>query len=180
MSDDSDTPRVGGSPKTQAPRFNPLEARSSSAPAHKWYAIFVSITSGFEGTRATIQKSYVVKEHFDEAVRLDPADATARHLLGLWFFEVASLSWAARKLAAVIFAAPPAGSYREALEHFEAAETLDPGFWVANRLYLGKSFLALGDRASGRSWLLRSLELAAGNDEDRRCHAEARAQLQKD
>jgi len=32
-----------------------------------------------------------VREHFEEAVRLAPADATSRHLLGLWFYEAAGL-----------------------------------------------------------------------------------------
>ena len=40
-------------------------------------------------------------------VRLNPVDATSRHLLGLWFYEVAGLSWATRRVAAALFAAPP-------------------------------------------------------------------------
>ena len=39
-----------------------LEADGAHFAPHKWYAILVSLTSGFEGTKATIHKSFVVKE----------------------------------------------------------------------------------------------------------------------
>ena len=38
-----------------------LEADDTHFAPHKWYAILVSLTSGFEGTKATIHKSFVVK-----------------------------------------------------------------------------------------------------------------------
>ena len=109
-------------------------SRTNLAPSsHGRYAIAISQTSAFEGTKATITKSFVVKaclspqppplhhpcfsaaprlhlrrtspalrqspipfssqEHFAKAVELNPRDPTSRHLLGVWFFEVASLSW---------------------------------------------------------------------------------------
>ena len=33
--------------------------------AHKWFAIMTSLASGFEGTKATIKASFVVKHHFE-------------------------------------------------------------------------------------------------------------------
>jgi len=38
----------------------------------------------FEGTKAAIQKSFVVKEHFEKAAQLNPSDATSHYLLGMW------------------------------------------------------------------------------------------------
>jgi hypothetical protein len=63
--------------------WGPTKADNHFA-THKWYAILVSLTSGFEGTKATIQKSFVCKQHFERAIALNPQDATSRHLLGLW------------------------------------------------------------------------------------------------
>ena len=85
------------------------EDGASNFAVHKWYAIALNATSGYEGTKATIEKSFVVKEHFGKACELNPLDATSRHLLGLWYWEVAGLSWAMRKLAAAVFASPPRG-----------------------------------------------------------------------
>ena len=41
----------------------------------------------------------------------------------------------------------------EALEHFERAEALRPGFWLANQLWLGRAHAALGDAAAAARWL---------------------------
>jgi hypothetical protein len=59
------------------------------------------------------QRELPARRGFKKQVRLSPADATSRHLLGLWFYEVAGLSWAMRKVAAALFAQPPTVSQKE-------------------------------------------------------------------
>ena len=54
------------------------------------------------------------------------------------YFEVAGLSWTLRKIAAAVFASPPTGTYDEALAHFMAAEKINPGFYIKNRLMIGE------------------------------------------
>jgi len=132
---------------------------------------------GLRGTKATIHKSFVVKEHFERAIELNPSDATSRHLLGLWYYEVAGLSWTMRKVAAAIFASPPTGTYAEAKEHFATAETTEPGFYVKNRLMLGKCHLQLNERAAAAEWFARALELPAKTVDDEQAITEARRLL---
>lgn len=151
-----------------------LDADDEDFATHKWYAIMVSLTSGFEGTKATIQKSFVCKLHFEKAIELNPSDATSRHLLGLWYYEVAGLSWTMRKVAAAIFAEPPTGTYAEAKEHFASAESIEPGFYVKNRLMLGKCCLQLNDKAGASSWFEKALELPTSTVDDEQAITEAR------
>lgn len=96
-----------------------LSLQEGCGPCHKWHAILLTETGQFEGTSATIKNSFVVREHFERAVDLSPADATSRHLLGLWCFEVAKLSWLEQKAAAAFFATPPQATFAEAATHFE-------------------------------------------------------------
>ena len=147
---------------------------AQNAYVHKWYAIAVSNTSGYEGTKATIEKSLVVKEHFAKAAELNPLDATTRHALGLWYWEVASLSWAKRKLAAAVFASPPTGTYDEALSHFQLAEGISPGFYIRNRLMIAKCQLQLRDKAGAKKWAKLATELPITNHDDETAVAEAR------
>ena len=154
-----------------------LELDPSNFAAHKWYAISVSQTSAFDGTKAMIKKSFIVKKHLEEATRLNPRDATSRHLLGLWYFEVASLSWATRKVAAVMFTSPPSGSYMEALEHFLHAEQLEEGFYIKNRLMIAKAHIKLRELSSAREWLHKAMKLPAKTDEDDDSLAEVRRML---
>jgi hypothetical protein len=39
---------------------------------HKWVAITLSSIGDYEGTKASIQNAYVVREYFDTALRLNP------------------------------------------------------------------------------------------------------------
>jgi hypothetical protein len=154
-----------------------METDGECFQSHKWYAILVGLTSSFEGTKATIQKSFVVKEHFLRAAELNPGDATAKHLLGVWCFEVAGLSWAMRKVAAAAFSEPPTATFDEAHEHFAAAERIEPGFYPRNRLLLGKTSLKLKDRDAARRWLEQALERPCENQDDSLAQAEARQLL---
>ena len=133
---------------------------------HKWYAIVLSGVGEFDGTSASIKNSFVVKEHFERACALSPADATARHLLGLWCYEVSNLSWTMRKLAATLFAAPPTSSFEEAVAHFEAAERLEPGFYPKNLLLLAQANAKLGRAAEAKAWLAKCLTARAKTPED--------------
>ena len=154
-----------------------LERHPTHWACHKWYAILLSMTSGYEGTKATITKSVAVREHFEKAAELNPLDATSRHALGLWFWEVASLSWTMRKLAAAIFASPPAGTYDEALSHFQLAEGIEPGFYLRNRLMIAKCYQQLRDKAQAKKWAKAALELTVTNHDDETAAADAKQLL---
>ena len=129
-----------------------VAANEGCGQAHKWYAILLSESGQFEGTSATIKNSFVVRKHFERAVELSPADATSRHLLGVWCFEVAKLSWIEQKAAAALFATPPSATYEEAIAHFEAAETMDPGFYPKNMLLLSMALSKIGRKAEAVAW----------------------------
>jgi len=114
-----------------------LKNSDRCAPAHKWYAIISDTVAQQEGTKARIRQSYIVKQHFERALELEPFDATTWHLLGVWHFSVADLSGISRLAAKAIFGTPPSSTYEMALENFEKAEAISPGFYTANSYYLG-------------------------------------------
>ena len=140
--------------------------QTDCAPANKWLGISLSKCSSFEGTKETIQKSFLVRDRFERACALDPADATSRHLLGLWCFEVASLSWLEQKAASALFATPPSATHEEAYAHFLAAERTDPGFYPKNHLLLARSCDKLGKKEEARMWRERCLAQEVRSPED--------------
>ena len=62
------------------------------------------------------------------ACELGSEDPTNWHLIGMWEFTVADISWVMRKLATVVYGEPPKATFEEALEHFAKAEALAEGF----------------------------------------------------
>jgi hypothetical protein len=71
----------------------------------------------------------------------------------LIYFQVASLSWLERKFASSLIAAPPEGSYDQAMSQFAKAEELSSKEWKENRLFLAKCCAQLGQMADCLSWL---------------------------
>eukprot|EP00047_Mylnosiga_fluctuans_P005535 m.241077 g.241077 ORF g.241077 m.241077 type:complete len:327 (-) comp13780_c0_seq1:31-1011(-) len=154
-----------------------LKKDPNSSPVHKWMAIIISDIGDFEGTTKKLQDSYLIRDHFVRAIELDPKDATARHLLGLWCFTFADLPWYQAKAAAAFFATPPSSTYQEALAHFDGAESIEPGFYAKNKLMLGKTNLRLKNSAKAKQYLEECLAMPANNADDRAAHAEAKQLL---
>lgn len=70
------------------------------------------------------------------------------------------------QVAATLFSEVPSGTYEEAIPHFETAEKLAPKPHHENRLYLGKSYIALKKYKEAVFWLKKVRECPAETDED--------------
>uniref|UniRef100_A0A4W3J4T5 Regulator of microtubule dynamics protein 1 n=1 Tax=Callorhinchus milii TaxID=7868 RepID=A0A4W3J4T5_CALMI len=143
-----------------------LEKNESSFAAHKWYAICISDVGDYEGIKAKIANSYVIKEHFQKAIEINPTDATSIHLMGLWCYTFAELPWVQKKIAAMFFSTPPSSTFDEALQYFTEAEKADPNFYSKNLLMLGKTFMKLQNVKNAILWLNKAKNYPTRTEED--------------
>ena len=151
-----------------------LEIGPENWACNKWYAIMLGDKSEFEGSKAQLLASPDMKTHFGKAAELNPNDATCQHLVGLWCFSFANMSWMTRKVAGTIFAKVPESSYEEALSYFERAERLEPDFYSKNWLHLAKCYKALGMIEEFGNYRKKLLEFQPVDAEDRECQEEAK------
>ncbi|KAM4606011.1 regulator of microtubule dynamics protein 1 [Polymixia lowei] len=156
-----------------------LEQDEGCFAAHKWYAVCLSDVGDYEGVKVKIGNSYIIREHLERAIKLNPKDATSIHILGYWCFAFAELPWYQRKVAAVIFASPPTATYEEALAFFLKAEEVDPSFYSKNMLMLGKTYMAMKDKESALLWLTKARDYPPHTQEDKEVHKEALELLKK-
>ncbi|XP_037612367.1 regulator of microtubule dynamics protein 1 isoform X1 [Sebastes umbrosus] len=156
-----------------------LEKDEKCFAAHKWYAVSLSDVGEYEGVKVKIGNSYIIREHLERAVELNPKDATSLHILGHWCFAFAELPWYQRKVAAVIFSSPPMSTYEEALEFFLKAEDVDPNFYSKNLLMLGKTYMGMKDKEKALLYLTKAREYPAHTLEDKEVHKEAVDLLKK-
>ncbi|XP_054451527.1 regulator of microtubule dynamics protein 1 isoform X3 [Pteronotus mesoamericanus] len=145
-----------------------LEKNEASFAAHKWYAICISDVGDYEGIKSKIANAYVIKEHFEKAIELNPKDATSIHLMGVWCYTFAEMPWYQRRIANMLFAAPPSSTYEEALGYFQRAEQVDPNFYSKNLLLLGKTYLKLHNKKLAAFWLLKAKDYPAHTEEDKK------------
>ena len=66
-----------------------------------------------------------------------------------------------------------AGTYEEALGHFQLAEGISPGFYIRNRLMIAKCSQQLRDKPAARKWAAAALEISIVNNDDRTAAADA-------
>ncbi|XP_006634393.1 regulator of microtubule dynamics protein 1 [Lepisosteus oculatus] len=156
-----------------------LEINQSCFSAHKWYAVCLSDIGEYEGTKIKIGNAYVIREHLEKAITLNPKDATSIHILGLWCFAFAELPWYQHKIAAMIFASPPSSTYEEALSFFLRAEEVDCNFYSKNLLMVGKTYMMLKEEEKARMWLSKARDYPAHTEEDKQVHKEAVDLLKK-
>ncbi|KAM4689592.1 regulator of microtubule dynamics protein 1 isoform 2-T2 [Discoglossus pictus] len=152
---------------------NALAKNESNSAAHKWYGICLSDVGDYEGMKVKIGNAYKIREHFQRAVELNPKDATALHLIGVWCYSFADLPWYQAKIASALFATPPSSSFEEALIYFHMAEEVDPNFYSKNLVYLGKSYLKLNLKEEAIVWLTKAKQYPARSEEDQQVNKEA-------
>ncbi|NXI69189.1 RMD1 protein, partial [Anseranas semipalmata] len=144
-----------------------LEKNESNFAAHCWYAICISDVGDYEGIKAKIANAFLIKDHFQRAIELNPKDATSIHLMGIWCYSFAEMPWYQRKIAAMLFATPPTSTYQEALRYFHMAEEVDPNFYSKNLLFLGKTYLKLNNKKLALLWLSKAKDYPAHTEEDK-------------
>ena len=137
---------------------------------HRWSGVTQSAAAKARGTAAHLAAVPAFAAEFRRAVELDPADATALHLLGRLHFELAGLTWLQRSLAAAVFLTPPPATYDDALRYLLAAESAQPGAWKANHQYLAETFVKLGRRDEALAWTRSGLGLPIKALYDQQAH----------
>ncbi|XP_062986977.1 regulator of microtubule dynamics protein 1 isoform X2 [Elgaria multicarinata webbii] len=150
-----------------------LEKDPSCFSVHKWYAICISDVGDYEGIKTKIANAFVIKEHFQKAIELNPKDATSLHLMGIWCYTFAEMPWYQSKIAAVLFSTPPSSTYEEALRYFQKAEDVEPNFYSKNLLFLGKTYMKLNNRKLALLWLTKAKERLSHTEEDKQVQKEA-------
>ncbi|CAF1389656.1 unnamed protein product [Adineta steineri] len=139
---------------------------------HKWYGILLNEKCQYTSTDEQIRSAYEVLDHFEEAVRLNPQDATCYYLLGSWYWEVAQLSSWKRSIAKMIYGELPRGTVHDALKKFLLAEEISPGFYSKNLLMLIKCYTELRSRPAAMEYAKILLERERKTQEDEEVYQE--------
>lgn len=127
-------------------------------------------------TRTKIEYSRLIKEHADLAVKLDPSDSYAWHVLGVWNYELAQMGGLTRAVVKLVYGGIPAASNEEAVRLFRKAVELSPER-VSHHAELGRALLAQGERHEARQEFEKALALPAREKDDPESKRRARLAL---
>ncbi|PIO54841.1 hypothetical protein TELCIR_23784 [Teladorsagia circumcincta] len=155
------------------------EPKDGCFGAHKWYAILLDYVGEIEGNKSRLQKSYKVKEHLERALQICSSDATTWHILGMWHFSFADMSYTTRLVAKAVFATPPSSTYDQALHYFLKAEEISPGFYSTNMYYIGEVYEKMGNRDEAMKYYKDAFKMPVVTADDQSIHQKAHEKLRK-
>ncbi|EGZ24185.1 hypothetical protein PHYSODRAFT_485810 [Phytophthora sojae] len=136
---------------------------SDSAASNKWMAIMTSTVGNFRDLKEKIAGAY---DHIQRAIELDPTDAISHNILGQWCLAFADMTWIEKRAAAALFGTPPTATYEEAVQHFEAAEKISPGFWKKNVFLLAQTYMKMKRTKEAATWVLEAKAVPVKTKED--------------
>jgi tetratricopeptide (TPR) repeat protein len=130
------------------------------------------IQSGKE--RVTAAKD--IKRYAEQAIRYDPGNYKAYHILGRWEYEVSDLNIVERTLARWFFGALPEASLDESIRDYEKSMALRPDF-LLNYYELARAYRREGEKDKAVALLRRMAGLPDGMYDDRTVRAQEQALL---
>ncbi|XP_053688230.1 regulator of microtubule dynamics protein 1-like [Sabethes cyaneus] len=156
-----------------------LVVNDNDFATHKWYSILLDAKSSLDGIKERVLQLENVKLHIRKAVELNPCDSNSWFVLGKFYYGLAELPWYQKKIVSTVFATPLAGTFEEALECFEKAESIKPNFYSPNHLMLGKAYQALKKTDKAKEFLTLAANVTVHNEDEREAKEEATKLLQK-
>jgi tetratricopeptide (TPR) repeat protein len=130
-----------------------------SANAHFALALCVGRVALFEGGKTKIRLSKEVKQEADKTIALNPNHDSAYHILGRWHYNIATLNWALKAVAKVIYGGvPPGASLVEGAKMFAQAVEFASNKPV-HRLEYGRTLIELERYSEARIQLQQCLAL---------------------
>ncbi len=156
-----------------------ITADPKSAKAQLSAAVCYGRLVPFVSSRQKVEYSRLIKEHADTALKLDPSDSYAWHILGVWNYELAKMGMMMRGVVKVVYGGMPPASNEEAARLLRKAVELAPDR-VSHHVELGRTYLALGMKEEARGELQRGLALPNREKDDpesKRRAQEALAQI---
>ena len=161
------------------PALRAVRADPENARARLSLAIVYGRVAAYEGARRKVELSRLIKEEAEAAVRLDPAQELAWHILGRWNYELANFNPVLKALAQTIYGTFPDASNAKAAEHLQKAIALNPRS-VLHHVELGRPYAALGEKTKARQEIGKGLalpSLAKDDEETKQRGREALKQL---
>lgn len=132
---------------------------------HLCVAICLGKLTPFMGNREMVEASRRIKVAAEKAVRIDPKNDYAWHLLGRWHQSLANIGGATRVLAGVIYGKLPDASNETAVECFQKAIALNPKRLV-HVVELGRTYAMMGRKDEAKRFLQAGLAMPNKEKDD--------------
>ncbi|MES2849066.1 MAG: hypothetical protein V4685_08420 [Bacteroidota bacterium] len=181
--------RVGNREATAAARITYYEAAQkyasialriepNNSAANCMMAIALGRVSLEKSGKEKVKAAKEIKKYADIALKNDPANYKALHVIGRWNYEISNLSFIEKAAVKVLFGGMPKASFADAVKAFEKARDLSPGF-VINYFELAKAYKKNNQKTKAVACLNTMLQLPNTTEDDEASKEKARKLLKQ-
>lgn len=168
--------RLGGVALGYAQRaaaLAPQDAEAQLSPA---------ITYGkmlpYQGSKEQVEGSAHIKKAVDKALKLDPRNDLAWHVLGRWHQVIANIGVVKRTLGRLLYSNLPTSTNEEAIKCFEKAIALNP-HRARHHIELGRTYAQMGNVDEARRHINKGLAMPNTEKDDPEIKAKGEESLAK-
>lgn len=105
-----------------------LKVDPNNSEANCVMAIALGRTSMSKSGKEKISSAREIRKHVDLAIKNDPNNFKAWHVLGRWHYEISNLNFLEKAAVKVLYGGLPASSIKESIRAFEKANSITNGF----------------------------------------------------
>lgn len=149
-----------------------LKLYPNSDEANVAIAIAIGRTMLKKTGKEKIAMAKEIKQYADMALKINPNNFKAWHILGKWNYEIASIPSVERTIAKVFFGGVPDASLKNAIAAYERARAINPNF-ALNYLELAKAYHKNDNTQKAIPLLKIILTLPVQTEDDPRIKKEA-------
>lgn len=174
--DEKEKLRLGGialSYGKKAAKLAPNDSEAQLSPA---------ITYGkmlpYQGKAEQVAAAPLIKAAADKAIKLDPGNDSAWHVLGRWHQGLANVGSVKRAVGGVLFGSLPKGSHAESIACFEKAIAINPRR-LRHHIEEGITYAQMGDDVNAKRCIQKGLAMAKTEKDDAELKVRGRMTLEK-
>jgi tetratricopeptide (TPR) repeat protein len=151
-------------------------------PKHSDAQLSTAITYGkllpYQGQKEQVDASPRIKAAADLAIKLDPRNDSAWHVLGRWHQSLANVAGVKRALGEVLYGKLPTGTNAESIACFEKAIAINP-HRLRHYIEEGRTYAQMGDNATARRFIKKGMAMPNKEKDDPEIKERGREALAK-
>ena len=142
-----------------------LKINPTNAEANCVLAIALGRISMNNSGKEKIKAAKEIRRHVDIAIKSDPFNYKAWHVLGRWHFEISGLNIFEKAAVKLLFGSLPPSSIHQSIVAFEKANTLASGF-VLNNFEMARAYKKNGQKEKAIAILKSMMNLPNTTEDD--------------
>ncbi len=155
-----------------------LRLSPNNSEANCVMAIALGRTSLDKSGKEKIAAAREIKAHVDLAIKNDPLNYKAWHVLGRWNYEISNLNMVEKAAVKLLYGGVPKASLKESIQAFEKAKTIAAGF-VLNNYEMARAYKMDGQKDKAVGILTAMLLLPNKTEDDEAIKADGRKLIQQ-